>query len=48
MAKNEKLDLVSEPTSDDEEKNMELLIKVKNSKRKLRSYLKEDFSLWLS
>lgn len=37
MAKNDKLDPLSEPSSDNEEKYMEFLIKVKNRKRKLRS-----------
>ena len=37
MVKNDKLDPLSEPTSDNEEKYIEFLIKVKNRKRKLRS-----------
>ena len=37
MAKNDKLDPLSEPSSGNEEKYMEFLIKVKNRKRKLRS-----------
>ena len=37
MAKNDKLDPLSEPSSDNKEKYMEFLIKVKNRKRKLRS-----------